>query len=235
MKIQLKRSSVLEGGAAKKPLPDQMQYGELAINYNSGDPTIFLKDSDNNIIGIEINKLGTIETGTTPPTEGNNIGDLFFNTSTNELLYWQGNQWVSLTTELAYVAASNGGTILNSAGSDAILTMANQAFAGLMSPDDFTKLSSIVGVDLASPSNGLSLTSNNELQANIATTTTLGTVKIGSGINVTSDGTISVNSTGGGGGGLDRVDLLYVAEPSSGVIENSGGEDAYLTLANSVN
>ena len=41
MKIQLKRSNVLEGGAAKKPTAAQMEYGELAVNYNTADPTIF--------------------------------------------------------------------------------------------------------------------------------------------------------------------------------------------------
>ncbi len=239
MKIQLKRSSVLDSGVAKKPLPDQMQYGELAINYNSGDPTIFLKDSDNNIVGIELNKLGTIEAGTIPPTEGNNIGDLFFNTSTNALLFWDGTEWVSLTTELGYTASSNGGTITNSAGSNAVLTLANQAFAGLMSSDDYTKLLNTVGVELATPSNGLSLSSNNKLQANIATANGLGTVKIGSGIDLAPDGTISVVNTGGGGGGDDggliRVDLQYFAEPSSGVISNTGGDNAFLTLANAQN
>ena len=52
MKIQLKRSNVLEGGSAKEPTASQMEYGELAVNYNSNDPTLFIKDSDNNIIRI---------------------------------------------------------------------------------------------------------------------------------------------------------------------------------------
>ena len=52
MKIQLKRSNVLEGGAAKKPTAAQMEYGELAVNYNTADPTIFIKDSANGIIAI---------------------------------------------------------------------------------------------------------------------------------------------------------------------------------------
>lgn len=52
MKIQLKRSSVLEDGSAKQPLADQLEYGELAVNYASADPTIFLKDSANNVIQI---------------------------------------------------------------------------------------------------------------------------------------------------------------------------------------
>tara|TARA_Y100000289_G_scaffold51499_1_gene52638 strand:+ start:192 stop:668 length:477 start_codon:yes stop_codon:yes gene_type:complete len=52
MKLQLKRSNVLEGGFAKAPTTSQMEYGELAVNYNLDDPCIFLKDSNNTIIRI---------------------------------------------------------------------------------------------------------------------------------------------------------------------------------------
>jgi len=37
MKIQLKRSNVLDGTTAKEPSAEQMEYGELAVNYNNGD------------------------------------------------------------------------------------------------------------------------------------------------------------------------------------------------------
>ncbi len=52
MKIQLKRSNVLESGKAKAPTSTQMEYGELAVNYNTSDPVIFIKDSDNGIIRL---------------------------------------------------------------------------------------------------------------------------------------------------------------------------------------
>ena len=52
MKIQLKRSNVLDGGSAKQPTAGQMEYGELAVNYSESDPAIFLKDSNDNIIRI---------------------------------------------------------------------------------------------------------------------------------------------------------------------------------------
>jgi len=52
MKIQLKRSNVLESGVAKSPTAGQMEYGELAVNYSSTDPAMFIKDSSNNIIRI---------------------------------------------------------------------------------------------------------------------------------------------------------------------------------------
>ena len=52
MKIQLKRSRVLEGSSAKEPTAAQMLDGELAVNYNANDPAIFLKDSAGKIIRI---------------------------------------------------------------------------------------------------------------------------------------------------------------------------------------
>ena len=52
MKIQLKRSNVLDGGAAKEPTAAQMEFGELAVNYNETDPSIFMKDADGNIVRI---------------------------------------------------------------------------------------------------------------------------------------------------------------------------------------
>ena len=52
MKIQLKRSNVLDSGKAKPPTASQMEYGELAVNYNTSDPVIFIKDSSNGIIRL---------------------------------------------------------------------------------------------------------------------------------------------------------------------------------------
>ena len=52
MKIQLKRSNVLELGVAKQPTAGQMEYGELAVNYAESDPAIFLKNENDEIIRI---------------------------------------------------------------------------------------------------------------------------------------------------------------------------------------
>jgi len=51
-KLQLKRSSVLDGGKAKEPTPDMMYFGELALNYNADDPVIFIKTHDGTIIRL---------------------------------------------------------------------------------------------------------------------------------------------------------------------------------------
>ena len=52
MKLQLKRSNVVESGSAKEPTAAQLEYGELAVNYNNGDPVIFMKDSSNAVVRI---------------------------------------------------------------------------------------------------------------------------------------------------------------------------------------
>tara|TARA_R110002050_G_scaffold101938_1_gene210323 strand:- start:48 stop:383 length:336 start_codon:yes stop_codon:yes gene_type:complete len=52
MKLQLKRSNVVTDGLAKEPTASQLDYGELAVNYSSGDPVIFMKDSNNAVIRI---------------------------------------------------------------------------------------------------------------------------------------------------------------------------------------
>ena len=218
MKIQLKRSNILETGAAKQPTSEQLEYGELAVNYNNDDPAIFLKTSTNQVVRIsgygnisddgqvelpsdvsppadplpgnlwfnadegrlyiyyddgnsqqwvdaspdsyepglipDINdpndqggtlddryvkmtgdtmtgKLETVETedadtdatvttkgyvdgfkgyvpsGPTNPSSGMTVGDLFYNTADEELLYWDGSQWARVDTGLAIVSNSN--------------------------------------------------------------------------------------------------------------------------------
>ena len=101
MKLQLKRSNVLELGAAKEPTAAQMEYGEVAVNYNNGDPALFIKDSADNIIRIAgSNSLGSGDTpsGPVPPSTGNEIGDIFFDTTNNTLNYWDGIEWVEISS-----------------------------------------------------------------------------------------------------------------------------------------
>ena len=52
MKIQLKRSNQLVGENAKAPTAAQMEYGEIAVNYNEQDPVLFIKDRTDQIIRI---------------------------------------------------------------------------------------------------------------------------------------------------------------------------------------
>ena len=88
MKIQLKRSGVLDGGKAKRPTTQQTEYGELCVNYNAGDPTIFIKDSTDEIIPIAgdshvvelIKENAQITISLGPPSNSEN-NDLWLDTS----------------------------------------------------------------------------------------------------------------------------------------------------------
>ena len=77
MKIQLKRSNVLEGGVAKTPTAGQMEYGELAVNYNTLDPAMFIKDSGNNIIRISNMNGGLIPDITDPNYQEDTLDDRY--------------------------------------------------------------------------------------------------------------------------------------------------------------
>jgi hypothetical protein len=57
VKLQLKRSATLVSGNAKPPLASQLDFGEIAINYNTVDPKLFFKDSAGNVLGITDNYL----------------------------------------------------------------------------------------------------------------------------------------------------------------------------------
>lgn len=59
--LLLKRSNVVtEDNMAKSPNADQLEFGELALNYASGYETLFVKNSDGEVVGIMIN--GTMQT-----------------------------------------------------------------------------------------------------------------------------------------------------------------------------
>ena len=102
MKLQLKRSAVLDSGSAKEPTAAQVEYGELCVNYNEGDPALFIKNSLDQIIRIA--GAGAVGDGETPggpvlPDTGNKPGDVFFNTTNNSLYYWNGSEWVPIASQ----------------------------------------------------------------------------------------------------------------------------------------
>ena len=89
MKIQLKRSNALDGGFAKAPLPGQMEYGELAVNYNNGDPAIFLKDSNDTIVRISGNdSVGNALSASKLEPGANINGTLFDGTAAITTSFW---------------------------------------------------------------------------------------------------------------------------------------------------
>ena len=82
MKIQLKRSNQLEAGSAKEPSIAQMEYGELAVNYNTADPSLFIKDSADQIVKLKIAEgAQVLISDTIPSTTENEPGTLWWNSS----------------------------------------------------------------------------------------------------------------------------------------------------------
>ena len=108
MKIQLKRSNVLDGNSAKEPTAAQMEYGELAVNYSTEDPAIFLKDANDNIIRISgvgnISDDGQVEipANQNPPSDPL-AGNLWYNPVDGRLyIYYvddNSSQWVDASPD----------------------------------------------------------------------------------------------------------------------------------------
>ena len=121
LKIQHKRSAV----KAKAPQPTDLEYGEIAVNYEKSDPCIYIKDSANKIRrigaqpGVLVFKGAVAPTSTAPaaPDTGNvyimNAAGVMAaswtgmagkNVAKNENIAWSGTQWESLGA--AYNSAS---------------------------------------------------------------------------------------------------------------------------------
>ena len=91
--IKVKNSNV----AGRVPAAGDLQPAELAINLQ--DKKLYSKDVSGQV--FEIGVAGDVPTGNTPPSTGNNNGDLFFDTTSNELKYWSGTAWETVTVEPA--------------------------------------------------------------------------------------------------------------------------------------
>ena len=91
--IKIKNSNV----AGKVPGAGSLESAELALNLK--DRKLYSKDADGNI--FEIGNSGNVPGGPTPPGSGNEIGDLFFDTVNEILLYWDGSEWKPVTGEIA--------------------------------------------------------------------------------------------------------------------------------------
>jgi len=109
MKIQLKNSNVLDGGSAKEPTAANMLDGELAINFNSNDPSIFIKDSAGSIVRLAgknnlsfTNYQAIIPTTATPPTSPG-AGNLYWDADDERLyIYYDDGsaaQWLDASKE----------------------------------------------------------------------------------------------------------------------------------------
>ena len=122
MKIQLKHSDVLNNGAAVSPAANQMEFGEVALNYNVNDIKLWTKASDNSIVSIV-------------PTIGNgqinfNAGDGLTSSGNNATANQTGDTTKVLTVQAAdnTIAVASGGISVNT-GNLGIPTVNNAQIA----------------------------------------------------------------------------------------------------------
>ena len=199
VRILHKRSAV----EFKSATGAQLEFGELGLNYHESGPYLQCKDAAGEVV-----QLGGVYVGDSAP--GNELKGAWWLRSADETLFlYDGAKWVS-------IAGGGGGggatTVIGGDGIEAVLSSA----------DTYT-----VSVDLATNSNGLSIVGG-KLTADIATTSSLGTVKIGDGIDVDASGEISVDLSG-----LDvNADLEYVPDGNNAAeITNTAGDNATVPIA----
>jgi hypothetical protein len=136
--LQHLRSSTLN----KRPNPASMVDGQLAINYASGSPGAFFKDSNGNLV-----KVGPVHVGATAPnvspasggTAGNSLGEQWLDTSGGTYVFkiWDGASWRSEAGEFVNVTGDTMtgalGVIAGSASTPGLF-FSGDANSGLYSP-----------------------------------------------------------------------------------------------------
>ena len=136
--LQHLRSSTLD----KRPNPASMVDGQVAINYASGAPGMFFKDSNGSLV-----KVGPVHVGSGAPnavpasggTAGNSIGEQWLDTSGGTYVFkiWDGSAWRSEAGEFVNVTGDTMtgalGIIAGSAASPSLFISGNSN-TGLYSP-----------------------------------------------------------------------------------------------------
>jgi len=89
-RILLKKSGI----KGKTPAPADAEFGELFLNYHSGDPMLCFKDNAGEIVQIKPTKVIDGGGGEVPPTVDVEIGDTLWDGT--YLLVWDGSEWVQI-------------------------------------------------------------------------------------------------------------------------------------------
>ena len=203
MKLQIKRSNVLENGEAKSPALEQMEYGELAVNYNSTDPVIFIRDSNDNIIRLtNIRPIGdgaiNVDAGTGLIASGDNA-------TANQL----GNTTRTLQIDSSWVADfvnTNGNGGINVNAGPGLEASGSNATAN-QSGDTTRVLSAKIN-----PNGGLEVTGSG-----------IGAVsKPDSGITIDSSGIAAVTDPDGGLT-INSSGIAAIEKPNGGLTVDSSG------------
>lgn len=89
--------------ADKRPDPNLMAFGELNINYDTESGGVFYKDTLGNVV-----KVGPVQVGSMFPnelpagSEGNSLGELWFDIGSGNLKIWDGSEWTRVTNSTTH-------------------------------------------------------------------------------------------------------------------------------------
>jgi len=103
--ILIKRSDV----ASKRPDPNALYDGELALNYDAATGGLYYKDTNDNIVKVGPCQVSATAPNSTPGTggsTGNSLGEFWFNSTSNGLFIWNGTVWVDTTLGVAVQSVS---------------------------------------------------------------------------------------------------------------------------------
>ena len=192
MAVQIihKNSSV----AGKPVSSSQIAYGELAINYNENGPFLQVRASDDEIWSVGGVTIGTDAPGS--PLEG----AFWYNEGTGQLFLFANGGWRALGSGGGGGGGSGavdqliGGNAIdiNPTGGTGTVTLNVDYSDGLGLASGQLVVSLEGGTD-----DGLEF-DGGDLKVSVATASALGGVKVGSGLDVNSSGTISVSAGAGG-------------------------------------
>ena len=150
----------------------QVDFGELALNYHESGPYLQCKDADGTVV-----QLGGVYINDSSP-DNPLPGKWWLRQVDSALFLYDGNNWVQIAGGGGGGGGGGSTTIIGTDGIEATLSAA----------DTYT-----IAVDLASDPHGLSI-AGGKLTADIATTATLGTIKVGEGLDIAADGTLTVDN-----------------------------------------
>ena len=168
VQIILKNSSIED----KKPTPSQLTNGEISLNYSSAGAFLCCTDTDGNT--QQVGGVKIAENAPDAPVKQS----LWFKPSTLTLSVYDGDKWLPIAGG-GNGGGGGGGDIIQIIGNDGIDA---DTVAGIVTLD----------VELAGGDDGLEFKSS-KLSATVASAADLGSVKVGNGVDVTSDGTISID------------------------------------------
>lgn len=230
-KLLLKRSNqTITGGKPKLPTQEQLDYGELAVNYAAGLETLSIKNSNNQIIGFSNEvSIGTNTPSNASPTK------IFINETDSSVKYHTDSGWKNLTIggsgeeTNVNVVQTTGSSLDDVMSQNAVTTELNKK-ANINDVYKKTEINSTFLSKTEASSTYATKTelSDSEYTLPIASTTVLGGIKVGSGLTITGDGVL--NSTGGGT--ADSVLWENIQNKPSSFTPSPHTHDAATTEAN---